>query len=167
MPTLCWLKHLCSIRAWVPVSFFLSLSISLFLADFLELESQLCNPGNISLSPSFTFLSSTPDHQVPVHWRTSTTYYIWCSGFGSGLYQVPTVIYSQHPFRLVHICAFLGNFCCITQSSHKEPHFWANSQISRAVKNRRQSPSASLATPQSCLQEVLHQRWWCTQMMNQ
>ena len=35
------LKHICSIRAWVPVSFFLSLS--------------------------FTFLSSTPDRQVPVH----------------------------------------------------------------------------------------------------
>ena len=30
MPTPCWLKHLCSIRALVPVSFFLSLSISLY-----------------------------------------------------------------------------------------------------------------------------------------
>ena len=39
------LKHLCSIRAWVPVSFFLSLSLFL----------------------SFTFLSSTPDRQVLVH----------------------------------------------------------------------------------------------------
>ena len=48
-------------------SFSFSLSISLFLADFLELESQLCNPGNISLSPSFTFSSSTPDYQVLVH----------------------------------------------------------------------------------------------------
>ena len=28
MPTPCWLKHLCSIRALVPVSFFLSLSLS-------------------------------------------------------------------------------------------------------------------------------------------
>ena len=28
MPTSCWLKHLCSIRAWVPVSFFLSFSLS-------------------------------------------------------------------------------------------------------------------------------------------
>ena len=27
----------------------------------------LRNPGNISLFLSFTFLSSTPDHQVPVH----------------------------------------------------------------------------------------------------
>ena len=27
----------------------------------------LCNPGNISLFPSFTFLSSTLDHQVLVH----------------------------------------------------------------------------------------------------
>ena len=29
MPTPCWLKHLCSIRALVPVSFFLFLSLSL------------------------------------------------------------------------------------------------------------------------------------------
>ena len=40
------LKHLCSIRAWVPMSFFLSLSLSL--------------PPALS----FTFLSSTPDLQV-------------------------------------------------------------------------------------------------------
>ena len=30
MPTPGWLKHLCSIRAWVPVSFSLSLSLSLY-----------------------------------------------------------------------------------------------------------------------------------------
>ena len=30
MPTPCWLKHLCSIRALVPVSFFLLISLSLF-----------------------------------------------------------------------------------------------------------------------------------------
>ena len=57
MPTPYWLKHLCSIRAWVPVSFFLSLSLSLslslFLADSLEREGWLSNPGNISLLPSF------------------------------------------------------------------------------------------------------------------
>ena len=35
MPTSCWLKHLCSIRALVPVSCFLSLSPSLFLRLFL------------------------------------------------------------------------------------------------------------------------------------
>ena len=44
-----------------------SLSLSLFLADFLERESRLRNPGNISLSPSFAFSFSTLDHQVPVH----------------------------------------------------------------------------------------------------
>ena len=43
------LKHLCSIRAWVPVSFFLSVSLSL------------------PPSGSLTFLSLTPDRQVPVH----------------------------------------------------------------------------------------------------
>ena len=48
-------------------SFSFSLSISLFLADFLEHESRLRNLGNISLSPSFTFSSSTPDYQVLVH----------------------------------------------------------------------------------------------------
>ena len=47
------------------LSFFLSLS--LFLADSLEHESRLPNPGNVSLFPSFTLSSSTPDHQVPVH----------------------------------------------------------------------------------------------------
>ena len=45
----------------------LSFSLSLFLADLLERESRLRNPGNISLSPSFTFSSLTLDHQVPVH----------------------------------------------------------------------------------------------------
>ena len=34
MPTPCWLKHLCSIRALVPVSFFLSI-LSVFLSLFL------------------------------------------------------------------------------------------------------------------------------------
>ena len=43
------------------------LSLSLFLADFLERKSWLRNPGNISLSPSFTYSSSTLDQHVPVH----------------------------------------------------------------------------------------------------
>ena len=30
MPTPCWLKHLCSLRAWDPMSFSLSLSLSLY-----------------------------------------------------------------------------------------------------------------------------------------
>ena len=55
------------LQTWVPVSFLLPFSLSLFLADSLEHEGWLHNPGNISLFPSFTFLSSTPDHQVPVH----------------------------------------------------------------------------------------------------
>ena len=80
MRTPCWLKHLCSIRALIPVSFFLSLPlllfISLFLADSLEHESQLCNPGNISLFPSFAFSLSTPDHQVPVRYRTNTPVFL-------------------------------------------------------------------------------------------
>ena len=56
-------KHLCSIRAWVPMSFFLS--FSLFLADSLVGESWLHNPGNISFFPSFTFSLLTLDHQLP------------------------------------------------------------------------------------------------------
>ena len=112
------LKHLCSIRDWVPVSF-LSFFLSLSSADSLEQrcvlltllpgllrlswEGALClqegaqeaaqclcgickscvkgfigflhKPGNISLFLSFTFLSSTPDHQVPVHYRIPTPYY--------------------------------------------------------------------------------------------
>ena len=47
----------------LPLFFF----ISLFLSDSLERKSQPCNPGDSSLFPSFTFLSLTPDHQVPVH----------------------------------------------------------------------------------------------------
>ena len=35
MPTPCWLKHLCSIRAWVPTCVFLSLSLSLSLYFWL------------------------------------------------------------------------------------------------------------------------------------
>ena len=103
------LKHLCSIRAWVPMSFFLSFSFSLRLIPWSAetglahsparasktLSKRhpvpsppredawclcewckscvkgfigfLCKPRNISLFLSFTFLSSTPDHQVPVH----------------------------------------------------------------------------------------------------
>ena len=90
------LKHLCSIRAWVPVSFFLSI-LSWFsgaqrpilltlLPGLLRLsrEGALClrerrkscvkdfigslrKPGNIRLFLSLTFLSSPPEHQVPVH----------------------------------------------------------------------------------------------------
>ena len=57
----------------------LSLSISLFLADSLEHESQLCNPGNISLFPFSNSLiidsgppgsSSIKDQQLPP--RTGT-----------------------------------------------------------------------------------------------
>ena len=101
------LKHLCSIRAWVPMSFSLSLSPRLILWSAetrlahsptrasktlsrrrpvpslpregtwcLSERCKLCvksfigylrKPGNISLFLSFTFLSSTLDHQVPVH----------------------------------------------------------------------------------------------------
>ena len=62
------IKHPCSTRDLGPhVHLSLSLSLSLFLADSLECEGRLHNPGNISLFPSFTFLSSTLDHQVPVH----------------------------------------------------------------------------------------------------
>ena len=60
------IKHLCSTRDLSPCVL-LSLSLlSLFLADSLEREGQLCNPGHISLFPSFTLLL-TPDHQVPGH----------------------------------------------------------------------------------------------------
>ena len=102
------LMHLCSIRAWVSISFFLSLSLSgwflgtqrpvllTLLPGLLRLsqEGALClhpssrgrlvplwetqvlcqglfgflrKPGSISLFLSFTFLSSPPDRQVPVH----------------------------------------------------------------------------------------------------
>ena len=36
------LKHLCSIRAWVPVSFFLSFSLSLFPSLWLSLSLSYC-----------------------------------------------------------------------------------------------------------------------------
>ena len=49
MPTPCWWKHLCSIRALVPVSFFLSLSLS------LSLSFSGWSPGAQRLS-EFTFL---------------------------------------------------------------------------------------------------------------
>ena len=58
------IKHPCSTRDLGPR---VLLSLSLFLADILEHEGLLCNPGNISLFPSFTFSLLTPDHQVPVH----------------------------------------------------------------------------------------------------
>ena len=45
----------------------LSVFLSLSLADSVEREGRLCNPGNISLFSSFTISWSTPDHQVPVH----------------------------------------------------------------------------------------------------
>ena len=101
------LKHLCSIRAWVPVSVCLSLSLPgwflgvqrpvllTLLPGLLRLSRRrsvpsppqegawclrerhkLCTksfidflhkPRNISLFLCFTFLSSTPDHQVLVH----------------------------------------------------------------------------------------------------
>ena len=51
MPTPCWLKHLCSIRALVPVSFFLSLSLS--LSPSLSFSGW--SPGAQRLS-EFTFL---------------------------------------------------------------------------------------------------------------
>ena len=34
MPTPCWLKHLCSIRSWDPVSYFLSLSLYFWLISW-------------------------------------------------------------------------------------------------------------------------------------
>ena len=49
MPTPCWLKHLCFIRALVPVSFFLSIPLSLFQADPLE------HRGSLSSLPCLGF----------------------------------------------------------------------------------------------------------------
>ena len=42
MPTPCWLKHLCSIRAWVPVSFFLSFFLSLSLSLYIYIYTYIC-----------------------------------------------------------------------------------------------------------------------------
>ena len=47
------LKHLCSIRAWVPMSFFLSF--------FLSFSPSLSLSPSLPPALSFTFLSSTPD----------------------------------------------------------------------------------------------------------
>ena len=59
------IKHPCSSTLGSPSP---SLSLSLSIpADSLEHEGWLRNPGNISRFPSFTFLSLTLDHQVPVH----------------------------------------------------------------------------------------------------
>ena len=41
MPMPCWLKHLCSIRAWVPVSFFLSLSLYFWLIPWSAEAAEL------------------------------------------------------------------------------------------------------------------------------
>ena len=49
------IKHPCSTRD-LGLRLLLFFSLSLFLADSPEREGQLCNPGNISLFPSFTFL---------------------------------------------------------------------------------------------------------------
>ena len=35
MPTPCWLKHLCSIRAWIPMSVFVSVSLSVSLSLYI------------------------------------------------------------------------------------------------------------------------------------
>ena len=59
-------KAPCSTRDLGP-RVLLSLCLSLFLADSLEREGWLCNPGTISLFPSFIFLLSTLDCQVLVH----------------------------------------------------------------------------------------------------
>ena len=105
IPTLCWIKHACSIRESLGPGVFLSVSLPFFLSLRLILWSaearwahflaQACktltrgrpvpmwssaspvsrallvfciNQGtSASFSLSFTFLSSTPDHQVPVH----------------------------------------------------------------------------------------------------
>ena len=64
------IKHLYSTRLgslYPSFSLSLSLFLSPFLADSLEHEGRMHNPGNISLFPSFTLLSLTPDHQVLVH----------------------------------------------------------------------------------------------------
>ena len=63
------IKHSCSARDLGPrVLLSLSLSLSHYpWLKFLERRSQLRNPGNISLFPSFSLSSSTPDDQVPVH----------------------------------------------------------------------------------------------------
>ena len=160
MPTPCWLKHLCSIRALVSVAvfLFLSLSLRLFLwstetlwvhfparasktlsrrhsapsphregAWGLHEQSKphargfigfLRKPRNISLFLSFTCLSSTLDHQVPIHERTSTNGYVhqwyWSiifffsflihlSGFG-----IRVIATSQNEFGSVPASAFLG-----------------------------------------------------------
>ena len=61
------LKHLCSIRAWVSVSFFLSLSLS--PADSLE-----CRDLSCSLTPAGTSKTLLRRHSVPSPTREGT----WC-----------------------------------------------------------------------------------------
>ena len=106
MPTPCWLKHLCSIRAWVPVSVLLpsflpsflspslSLSISLFLADSLECKSWLCNPGLLA-----SFLPS-PSH----HWLWTTRFQ---SNKGPTFAQVHVLWISDAIHHLILCCPLL------------------------------------------------------------
>ena len=55
MPTPCWLKHLCSIRALVPVSFFLSFSLSLSFYFWLILWSAKAGCVTQGILASFLF----------------------------------------------------------------------------------------------------------------
>ena len=57
------LKHLCSIRAWVPVSFFLSLSLSLF--DSLRLILGTQRPVLLTLLPGL--LRFSPEGTLCLH----------------------------------------------------------------------------------------------------
>ena len=57
IPTLCWIKHPCSIRAWVPVSF------SLFPANSLECRNASCSPAQASKTLSRRWTVTSPPRE--------------------------------------------------------------------------------------------------------
>ena len=128
MPTSCWLKHVCSIRALVPVSFFLSipffcLSLSLYFwlipwrvqARWAHFLAWLLRPSREGTVPSPTREGA---RCLRAATRALRTGLYWLSAQNRG-YQPLSLLLSYHQLWTTRFWSIKGP----TESNRSEAHF--------------------------------------------
>ena len=141
MPTPCWLKHLCSIRAWVPVSFFLSilsvflsLSVSLFLANSLEPEARwphFLARASKTLSRRHTAFTHSRGRLVPTcSSASSKNRALLAFRINQGISASFSILLSYRRLQTTRFRSIKGPTLCVSFYCHNQTVFFCLSVLS-------------------------------------